>query len=146
MLTQQLTIFMKRIFNTLLALRHILIICIVIGASSGVLWSIAVIIASTDSNLSLTELLVSLMAPGLIGLLGHKILAVRIWIAMPTAYLTVPMLFGIAIGGANIFWMSIGGAVAGFFLSLPFILYYLVDGIVHRKSIASIKRSGKTVA
>ena len=135
---------MKGTLQALLALRHILIACIVIGASSGVSWSLAAIVASRDSDFSLTELLVSLITPGLIGLLGYKLFKIRIWITIPTAYLTILMLFGIAIGGANMFWMLIGSTIAGFILSLPFIIYYLVDGIVRRKSIDSIKRSGKT--
>lgn len=135
---------MKRILETILALRHILIACIIMGASSGVSWSLAVMFASMDSHFSLTELLVSLITPGLIGLLGYKLFTIRIWITVPTAYLSILMLSGIAIGGANMFWMCIGGAIAGFVLSLPFVIYYLVGGIVRRKSIASIRRSGKT--
>jgi hypothetical protein len=136
---------MRRLFQSLVALRHIAISGGFTGLGTGGVWSIVVSLFSLDQLFNSTELILSLAIPGLIGFTLWKALKIRLWILSTVAYLTLLVpLVGLGIGGANILQMSIGGALGGIFWSAPVILYYLARGILRRQTVESLNSAGKT--
>ena len=134
---------MKRLFQSLAALRHIAVGGSLTGLGTGAFWSILVGLFSLDQLFNGTELLLSLAVPGIIALTVWKTLKIRIWIMLPVAYLTLVIpLSGIGLGGANTMQMAIGGGSGGFFWSVPIILYYLAHGLLRRQPVSSFRSAG----
>ena len=138
---------MRRLFQSLGALRHIAISGSLTGLGAGLFWSLVVSLFSIDQLFSGTEQLLSLAVPGLIAVTIWNTLKIRIWIVMPIAYLTLLIpLFGIGIGGANTLQMTIGGVIAGFCWSVPIILYYFAHGFLRGQTAESLRSAGTTRA
>ena len=136
---------MRRLFQSLAALRHIAIGGGLTGLGTGVFWSLVVSLFSIDQLFTGTELLLSLAVPGIIAVTIWKTLKIRIWIVLPIAYLTLLIpLFGLGIGGANTLQMTIGGVIGGFFWSVPIILYYFAHGFFRGQSAESLRSAGTT--
>ena len=138
---------MRRLFQSLAALRHIAIGGSLTGLGTGVFWSLVVSLFSIDQLFNGTELLLSLAVPGLIAVTIWKTLKIRFWIVVSIAYLTLLIpLFGIGLGGANTLQMTIGGVIAGFCWSVPIILYYFAYGFLRRQTAESLRSAGTTRA
>ena len=138
---------MKRLFQSLAALRHIAIYGSLVGFGTGLFWSLVVSLFSLDQLFNGTELLLSLAVPGIIAVTIWKTLKIRIWIVVPIAYLTLLIpLFGIGFGGANTLQMTIGGVIGGFCWSVPFILYYFAHGFLRGQTAESFRHAGKSNA
>ena len=136
---------MRRLFQSLAALRHITISGSLTGLGTGLFWSLVVSLFSIDQLFNGTELLLSLAVPGLIAVTIWKTLKIRFWIVIPIAYLTLLIpLFGIGFGGANTLQMTIGGVIGGFCWSVPIILYYFAHGFLREQSAESLRRAGTT--
>ena len=136
---------MRRFFQSLAALRHIAIGGSLTGLGTGIFWSLVVSLFSIDQLFNGTELLLSLTVPGIIAVTIWKILKIRFWIVMPIAYLTLLVpLFGLGLGGANTLQMTIGGAIGGFFWSVPIILYYFANGLLRQATARSLRGAGTT--
>ncbi|HIC71629.1 MAG TPA: hypothetical protein EYO88_06005, partial [Alphaproteobacteria bacterium] len=99
---------MRRLFQSMAALRHIAIGGSLTGLGTGVFWSLVVGLFSLDQVFNGTELLLSLTVPGIMALTVWKTLKIRFWIVLLVAYLTllVPLL-GLGLGGANTLQMTI---------------------------------------
>ena len=138
---------MRRLFQSLAALRHIAIGGSLTGLGTGIFWSLVVGLFSLDQLFNGTELLLSLTVPGIIAVTIWKTLKIRFWIVVPIAYLTLLIpLFGLGIGGANTLQMTIGGVIAGFCWSVPIILYYFARGFLRRQTAESLRSAGTTRA
>ena len=139
---------MQRLFQSLAALRHIAIGGSLTGLGTGTFWSLVVSLFSIDQLFNGTELLLSLVVPGIIAVTIWKTLKIRILIVMPIAYLTLLIpLFGIGIGGgASTLQMTIGGVIGGFCWSVPIILYYFAHGFLRRQTVESLRSAGTTRA
>ena len=138
---------MRRLFQSLAALRHIAIGGSLTGLGTGIFWSLVVSLFSIDQLFSGTELLFSLAVPGIIAVTIWKTLKIRFWIVMPIAYLTLLIpLFGIGFGGANTLQMTIGGVIGGFCWSVPIILYYFAHGFLRGQTAESLRSAGTTRA
>ena len=136
---------MRRLFQSLAALRHIAIGGSLTGLGTGLFWSLVVSLFSIDQLFNGTELLLSLTVPGIIAITIWKTLKIRFWIVMPIAYLTLLIpLFGIGAGGANTLQMTIGGVIAGFCWSVPIILYYFAHGFLRGQTAKSLRNAGTT--
>ena len=97
------------------------------GLGSGLSWSVFVHLVSRDQLFNGQELALSLILPLLVGLAVGKRVGVQRRVLLPIAYLTLAMpLFGMGMGGGNVLLMTIGGAIGGLFLAVPFVLYILV--------------------
>ena len=138
---------MRRLFQSLAALRHIAIGGSLTGLGTGIFWSLVVSLFSLDQMFNGTELLLSLAVPGLIAVTIWKTLKIRFWIVVSIAYLTLLIpLFGIGIGGANTLQMTIGGVIGGFCWSVPIILYYFAHGFLRGQTVESFRSAGTTRA
>ena len=138
---------MRRLFQSLAALRHIAIGGSLVGLGTGLFWSLVVSLFSLDQLFNGTELLLSLAVPGIITVTIWKTLKIRFWIVLPVAYLTLLVpLFGLGLGGANTLQMTIGGVIGGFFWSVPIILYYFARGILRGHNAESLRSAGKARA
>ena len=136
---------MRRLFQSLAALRHIAIGGSLTGLGTGIFWSLVVGLFSLDQLFNGTELLLSLTVPGIIAITIWKTLKIRFWIVMPIAYLTLLIpLFGIGFGGANTLQMTIGGVIGGFCWSVPIILYYFAHGFLRGQTAKSLRNAGTT--
>jgi len=136
---------MRRLFQSLAALRHIAISGSLTGLGTGLFWSLVVSLFSIDQLFNGTELLLSLAVPGLIAVTIWKTLKIRFWIVVSIAYLTLLIpLFGIGLGGANTLQMTIGGVIAGFCWSAPIILYYFAHGLLRGHTVESLCNAGTT--
>ena len=136
---------MKRLFQSLAALRHIAVGGSLTGLGTGVFWSLLVGVLSLDQLFSATELLLSLPVPGIMALTVWKILKIRLWVVLLVAYLTLLVpLFGIGFGGANTLQMTIGGGIGGLCWSAPIILYYSANGFFRRQTTKSLHTAGTT--
>ena len=136
---------MRRLFQSLAALRHIAISGSLTGLGTGLFWSLVVSLFSIDQLFNGTELLLSLTVPGIIAVTIWKTLTIRFWIVMPIAYLTLLIpLFGIGFGGANTLQMTIGGVIGGFCWSVPIILYYFAHGFLRGQTAKSLRNAGTT--
>ena len=137
---------MRRLFQSLAALRHIAIGGSLTGLGTGIFWSLVVSLFSIDQVFNGTELLLSLAVPGIIAVTIWKTLKIRFWIVMPIAYLTLLIpLFGIGFGGANTLQMTIGGVIGGFCWSVPIILYYFAHGFLRGQTAKSLRNAGITL-
>ena len=84
------------------------------GLLTGLCWSFAIELFSTDQVFDGVEMLCSLSVPALVALLVWRMWGVRVWVLLAVAYLTLMIpLFGIGIGGANILQMTLGGTIGG---------------------------------
>ena len=134
---------MRRLFQSLAALRHIVIGGSLTGLGTGVFWSLVVSLFSIDQRFTGTELLLSLAVPGIIAVTIWKTLKLRFWIVIPIAYLALLIpLFGIGFGGANTLQMTIGGVIGGFCWSVPIILYYFAHGFLRGQTAKSLRSAG----
>ena len=136
---------MRRLFQSLAALRHIAIGGSLTGLGTAIFWTLVVSLFSLDQVFNGTELLLSLAVPGIIAVTIWKTLKIRFWIVMPIAYLTLLIpLFGIGFGGANTLQMTIGGVIGGFCWSVPIILYYFAHGFLRGQTAISLRNAGTT--
>ena len=136
---------MRRLFQSLAALRHIAIGGSLTGLGTGIFWSLVVSLFSLAQLFNGTELLLSLAVPGIIAVTIWKTLKIRFWIVIPIAYLTLLVpLFGIGFGGANTLQMTIGGVFGGFCWSVPIILYYFAHGLLRGQTAKSLRNAGST--
>jgi hypothetical protein len=91
-----------------------------------------------------TELIISLLVPGIISVLAWKIGRIRLWIVGLISYLTLLIpLFGVGIGGGNILQMTIAGTIGGVFWVAPIILSYFTRGLLQDLDEASLRQSGR---
>ena len=94
------------------------------GLLTGFCWSSVLELFSTDEELRLVEMLLSLPVPALVALLVRKMWRVSVPVLLTVAYLTMMIpLFGIGIGGANILQMTLGGMIGGAIWMSPFAAY-----------------------
>ena len=138
---------MQRLFQSLVALRHIAIAGSLTGLGTGLFWSLVVGVFSLDQLFNGTALLLSLAVPGIMALTAWKTLKIRFWIVLLVAYLTLLIpLFGLSLGGANTLQMTIGGVIGGFCWSAPIILYYFGHGVLRGQTAESLRSAGTTRA
>ena len=94
------------------------------GLLTGLCWSLAIELFSTDQVLDGVEMLCSLSVPALVALLVWRMWGVRVRVLLAVAYLTLMIpLFGIGIGGANILQMTLGGTIGGAVWISPFVIW-----------------------
>ena len=133
-----------KLLQKLASLRHLAIVGSLAGAGTGFLWSVLVTLFSLDKMFDGTELIISLLVPGIISVLAWKIGRIRLWIVGLISYLTLLIpLFGIGIGGGNILQMTIAGTIGGVFWVVPIILSYFTRGLLQDLDEVSLRQSGR---